>query len=207
MELSSALEPTAKPSPLVRARVAGIVYALVFVTGGYALLGVTGRELANLIAGVCYVVVTVLFYDLFKPVSRTLSLLAACVSLLGCVFGALSTLGRAPFSMNPLVLFGVYCLLIGYLVWQSHFLPRALGVLMAFGGLGWLTFFSPALAKSLFPYNLFPGIFGEGALTLWLLVKGVDSRRWREAGCRRTCTGASDRGRVMPSRRGDRRDL
>lgn len=180
MGASLALEPTAKPSPLVRARVVGILYALVFVTGGYALFGVAGREVANLIAGVCYVAVTVLFYDLFKPVSRTLSLLAASVSLLGCVIGALSTFGRAPFSMNPLVVFGVYCLLIGYLIWQSHFLPRALGVLMAFGGLGWLTFLSPVLAKSLFPYNLFPGILGEGALTLWLLVNGVDVGRWRE---------------------------
>lgn len=180
METSSTPESTAKPSPLVRARVAGILYALVFVTGGYALLQVGGREIANVIASVCYVAVTILFYDLFKPVSRTLSLLAACVSLLGCVFGALSSFGRAPFGMNPLVVFGVYCLLIGYLIWQSHFLPRALGVLMAFGGLGWLTFLSPALAKSLFPYNLFPGILGEGALTLWLLVKGADARRWRE---------------------------
>lgn len=180
MDTSSTAQPTTKPSSLVRARVAGILYALVFVTGGYALLEVGGREVANLIASVCYVAVTVLFYDLFKPVSRTLSLLAACVSLLGCVFGALSSFGRAPFGMNPLVVFGVYCLLIGYLIWQSHFLPRALGVLMAFGGLGWLTFLSPALAKSLFPYNLFPGILGEGALTLWLLVKGVDARRWRE---------------------------
>jgi Domain of unknown function (DUF4386) len=179
MEASSTPESTAKPSPLVRARVAGILYALVFVTGSYALIAVQGRVMANVIASVCYVAVTVLFYDLFKPVSRTLSMVAAGVSLLGCVFGALSSFGRAPFSMNPLVLFGIYCLLIGYLIWQSHFLPRALGVLMAFGGVGWLTFLSPALAKALFPYNLAPGILGEGALTLWLLVKGVDARRWR----------------------------
>jgi hypothetical protein len=25
-----------------------------------------------------------------------------------------------------------------------------------------------------------PGIIGEGALTLWLLVKGVDAERWKE---------------------------
>jgi len=51
---------------------------------------------------------------------------------------------------------------------------------MAFAGLGWLTFLSPELAKVLYPYNLAPGLLGEGALTLWLLVKGVDSERWRE---------------------------
>jgi len=42
-----------------------------------------------------------------------------------------------------LVFFGVYCLLIGYLIFRSAFLPRILGVLMGFAGLGWLTFLSP----------------------------------------------------------------
>jgi len=55
-----------------------------------------------------------------------------------------------------------------------------LGVLMAFGGLAWLTFLSRTLAHDLYPYNLAPGLFGEGALTLWLLVSGVNERRWRE---------------------------
>jgi hypothetical protein len=83
-------------------------------------------------------------------------------------------------SVNPLVLFGVYCLLIGYLIFQSTFLPRILGALMAFGGLGWLTFASPGLADYLSPYNLAPGILGEGALTVWLLVFGVNAEQWKE---------------------------
>jgi hypothetical protein len=83
-------------------------------------------------------------------------------------------------SVNPLICFGVYCLLIGYLIFRSNFLPRVLGVLMAFGGLVWLTFVSPDLADYLSPYNLAPGILGEGALTVWLLAKGVDAQRWLE---------------------------
>ncbi|PYS21646.1 MAG: hypothetical protein DMG11_27675 [Acidobacteria bacterium] len=51
---------------------------------------------------------------------------------------------------------------------------------MAFGGLGWLTFLLPQLANYLFPYNLAPGILGEGSLTLWLLVIGVNVPRWEE---------------------------
>ena len=51
---------------------------------------------------------------------------------------------------------------------------------MAIGGLGWLTFLSPLLANYLSPYNLAPGILGEGALTLWLLVKGVNVQRWKD---------------------------
>jgi hypothetical protein len=79
-----------------------------------------------------------------------------------------------------LVFFGFYCLLIGYLTFKSTFLPRILGVLMVFAGLGWLTFLSPALAKSLSPYILLPGILGEGLLTVWLLLIGVDVPKWQE---------------------------
>jgi hypothetical protein len=138
--------------------------------------------------------VTLLFYGLFKPVSWRLSLLAAVVSLLGCVLGALNSFQLAPFRINPLVFFGIYCLLIGYLIFRSTFLPRALGALMAFGGLGWLTFASPSLAKALSPYNLAPGIIGEGALTLWLLVKGVDVPRWKEQAA---AAGKDDRSGVQ----------
>ena len=83
--------------------------------------------------------------------------------------------------MNPLVFFECYCLLIGYLIFRSTFLPRALGALMACSGLGWLTFLSPPLAHYLSPYNLAPGMLGEGALTLWLLAVGVNVPRWQEA--------------------------
>src|ERR1035438_3617060 len=56
------------------------------------------------------------------------------------------------------VFFGFYCLLIGYLIFRSTFLPRILGAGMAFAGLGWLTFLSPALAHHLVPYILAAGI-------------------------------------------------
>jgi hypothetical protein len=81
---------------------------------------------------------------------------------------------------SSLVFFGFYCLLIGYLIFRSTFLPRILGVLMAIAGLGWLTFLSPPLADYLSPYILAPGVLGEGSLTLWLLVKGVNEQRWKE---------------------------
>jgi hypothetical protein len=185
------MKRTAEASPRLKVRLAGVFYLLTFVTGGVALV-VRGRVglVAGLIAGACYIAVTLLFYDIFKPVNRGLSLLAAFVSLVGCASGPLGRFHLVPFHINSLVFFGFYCLLIGYLIFRSTFLPRILGVLMAFGGLGWLTFLSPPLADHLSPYIYAPGILAEGALTLWLLVTGVNVQRWKEqAGA----TGASIR--------------
>jgi len=175
------MERISDASPRRKVRIAGVFYLLNILTGAIALF-VSGRlgVAANLIAAACYVVVTLLFYYIFKPVNRSLSLLAAFFSLVGCAIGALSPFHLAPLHINNLVFFGFYCLLISYLILRSTFLPRILGVLMAIGGLGWLTFLSPPLANYLSPYNLAPGILGEGALTLWLLVIGVNAQRWKE---------------------------
>jgi hypothetical protein len=236
MSTAAMIERIAEASPRFKARAAGVSYLFTFVTGIFELVFVSGTLVisgdaaatasnilahetlfrlgfaCNVIATACYVAVTALFYDLFMPVDRSLSVLAAFFSLVGCATGAVSclfylaplaVLGGAQYlsvfnveqlqalaltflklngqtTQIGLVFFGFYCLLIGYLIFRSAFLPRILGVLMAFAGLGWLTFLSPPLAKSLSPYILAPGLLGEGALALWLLVKGVNAQRWNE---------------------------
>jgi hypothetical protein len=225
----------AEPSPRSKARIAGFFYLLVIVGGlGSFVAGdrlvVRGDAAAtaanvlahepllrssyvvHLLATACYVVVTALFYDLFKPVSRSVSLIAAFFSLVGCAIGALSGLFQlaplvvlkgapylSPFTSEQLqalglvflgmrsqasnlsiVFFGFYCLLVGYLVFESTFLPRIVGVLMALAGLGWLTFLWAPLSNRLIPYNLASGLVGEGALTVCLLVFGVNVQRWKE---------------------------
>ena len=56
----------------------------------------------DLIATACYIAVTALFYDLFKPVNRSLSLLAAFFSLVGCAISAFASL----FQLAPFVVLG-----------------------------------------------------------------------------------------------------
>jgi hypothetical protein len=181
MGIAGMTERIAETSPRFKARIAGVFYLLTFLTGGVALF-VRGRLglVAGLIAGACYIAVTLLFYDIFKPVNRSLSLLAAFISFAGCAIGPLSLFQLVPSHINSLVFFGFYCLLIGYLIFRSTFLPRVLGALMALAGLGWLTFLSPPLANHLSPYIFAPGILGEGSLTLWLLVIGVNPQRRKE---------------------------
>jgi hypothetical protein len=171
--------------PCPRARITGVVYLLYFLM---ALLAefLVGRKLVaygnatNLIAAVCYTVLTLRFYGMFKPVNRSLSLLAALFSLAGCVVMTLGIIPRVSLPISPLLFFGPYCLLIGYLILRSTFLPRILGVFMALAGLGWLAFLFPALARYLSIYIEGLGILAEASLMLWLIVMGVNVQRWKQ---------------------------
>lgn len=80
-----------------------------------------------------------------------------------------------------LVFFGLWCVLIGILIFRSTFLPRVLGVLLAISGLGWMTYLVPPLAIRLFiPYIAGASAVGEIPLLLWFLVLGVNNERWKE---------------------------
>jgi len=80
-----------------------------------------------------------------------------------------------------LVFFGLWCFIIGYLVFKSTFLPRVLGVLLAISGLGWMTYLYPPLAYRLFfPFIVAASAIGEVPLELWLLVMGVNVSRWQD---------------------------
>ena len=178
------MERIAEASPRPRARLIGVVYLLYFLTAisGEVFVG-QGRlvlyDAVNLIAHAFYIALTLLFFYLFKPVNRSLSLLAALFGLLGCANDVLSLFHRAPYNINSLVFFGPYCLLLGYLIFSSTFLPRILGVLMMFAGVGWLIFRSP-FAKHLSTYLQVLGFLAELSLCLWLLVMGVNIQRWKE---------------------------
>ncbi len=79
-----------------------------------------------------------------------------------------------------LAFFGVSTFLNGYLVFQSGFLPRILGVLSMLGGLSWLTFIYPPLGNQLFLYILPLALVGSMSQIVWLLVKGVNVEKWEK---------------------------
>jgi hypothetical protein len=168
-----------------KARITGVVYLLYFLTAILAEfliargLSAYGNAV-NVTAFAIYAAVTVLFYHLFKPVSRNLSLIAAFFSIVGCTIGSLSVFHLAPADISAFLFFGPYCILIGYLILKSTFLPRLLGVLMALAGLGWLIFLLPSLPNYLANAIEALGILAEASLMLWLLVMGVDEQRWKE---------------------------
>jgi Domain of unknown function (DUF4386) len=167
------LEAPRRISPRVKARVAGAFYLLAVLTAvaGEGLAHARPAYVLGLLAVACYVVVTLLVYDLFKAVNREVSLLAAACNLVGL---ALEALRWQPGGTNVAMVFhGSFCVLIGYLIVRSSLMPRVLGALLVFAGVAWLIYLSPQGAHNLAPYNTIVGLLGEGLPFLWMLVMGV----------------------------------
>lgn len=154
---------------------------------------------------------TVLNYVLFRPVGRTVTLLAAFFGLIAISLQAVSILPELPvlamlkngkdfgsfnteqlqslvlllFKWNGqasnlyLAFFGLCCILGGYIIYRSSFLPPILGVLLALAGLGYATYLWPPFAEYLYPYNLALGV-GELVVGLWFLIFGVNPERWKQ---------------------------
>jgi hypothetical protein len=230
------MERIAEASPRFKARMAGVFEVLEGMTSAFGQVFVLGRLVvfsdaaataanilghqplfwlgfvSSLIGVACHIAWTLLFYELFKPVNRSLSLLAAFVGLVVCGLQALTSLlylapllilqGGSSVSaftaeqlqalaliflkLNAyafeidLVFFGFWCVLAGYLIFRSTFLPRILGVLLAIDGLGWATYMYPPMANHLFPFIAAASALAEIPLQLWLVVMGVNPQRWKE---------------------------
>ena len=131
---------------------------------------------ADLTSMLCYVTVTLLFYEMFKGVSKGLSLFSASLGLVSCGIAGFASVFhiaawivlRAAQYLNvldvqplpvialtflqlraqaytvSLVFFGLYCLLIGYLVFRTTVLPRVVGALFMIVAL-------PGVAQALLP--------------------------------------------------------
>ena len=83
-----------------------------------------------------------------------------------------------------LIFFGCTCLVNGYLIFRSGYLPRVVGLLMQVAGAAYLTacfaaLFAPGFYDRIFPVILLPPFIGESSFCLWLLLKGVDVAEWK----------------------------
>jgi hypothetical protein len=101
----------------------------------------------------------------------------------------LSTIAYLPLRLHgygfalSLIFFAASCLVVGYLIFRSEFLPKTLGILFQIAGLCYLTnsfalLVAPHFADRIFPAILVPAFIGELSLALWLTVKGVDAAKW-----------------------------
>lgn len=215
------------------ARIAGLLYLLVVLSGPFVLLYVPGRlfvagdaaaTAANILAHptlyrayvaiglfseLAFVAVVLALYRLLKGVNAQLATLMALLILLDvplALLGASNEVATFELLRDPGVLrvfdtaqrdaltllmiefgqkgvlvsevfWGLWLWPLGALVFRSRFLPRFIGVWLALNGLAYVALsaiglFWPQHAKAAFTLAT-PALFGEVALTLWLLVVGV----------------------------------
>ena len=175
------MERIAEASPRPRVGITSVVYLLYFLTAvsgefftrGLVVSGDAAATATNilahessfrlglavgLIATAFYIAVTALFYELFKPVNRSLSLLAAFFSLVGCAIQAFGSL----FQLAPFVVLGGAPYLSVFKVEQLRALAlmflklggQASSIILVFFGfydllIGWLIFRSTFLPRIL----------------------------------------------------------
>ena len=120
-------------SPRLKARVAGLLYLGTIIAGMASMLGLTGMIVRNdaaatvshilaaeplyrlgvaaeFLGGALYIAVTVVLYELLKPVNRTVSLAAAAFSVAGCAVGA----AGLTFLLAPTVLIDNRAAFVGF---------------------------------------------------------------------------------------------
>lgn len=234
------LNRSIEDSPLWYARLGGAFYLAIILFGGFSEGFVNSKLMAgdaattahnilaspglwrlgtalNLLVVLSAVPLMWIEFQLLRPVSKSLALLALLLNGVSLAVESVSKLfqllvlpilqsadylrawgpARVALLANlalrshdiafniALVFFGLTCLVNGYLIFKSGFLPAVLGVLMQVAGAAYLVaclaaLFAPALAAQLIPAILLPPLVGELSLCLWLLIKGVNIVRWQE---------------------------
>jgi hypothetical protein len=148
--------------------------------------------LAELIVYACDIAVALIFYELLKPVSRSLALLAAFFRLgfvavasanvlnhfapLLLMSGAENLAAFKPDQLRALavtfirlhtigfdIALGFHCVLAGYLFFRSTFFPRFLGALLALAGLCYVTNTFVSFVSPAFAAHLIPYTLALGA--------------------------------------------
>lgn len=174
---------TKDSSPRLKARFAGVCYLITIGAGIFALFFVGNALIvrddpaatasnilaseslfrlgfaADLIAGAAYVAVTAILYVLLRPVSRTLSLIAAFFSLVGIAIGAVNLVNYAA----PLVFLGGTQYLATFTPDQLQALALTFLKLQGRGlniGLIFFGFYCSLIGLLIFKSTFFPRILG-----------------------------------------------
>jgi hypothetical protein len=184
------MERITEGSPHPNARATSIVYLLYFLTaflGAFLMRGLvipgdaaaTANKIlthealyrsgfaVNLLANVLYIAVTALFYRLFQPVNRNISLLAAFFSLVGC---SVQTFGGL-FQLVPLVILGDSQSLGAFNLEQLQAL--ALLCLKLYSQIFNITLILFAFYDLLLGYLIFRSTFLPRILGVLLMIAGV----------------------------------
>jgi hypothetical protein len=160
-----------------KGRRAGLLYLLYFALAITA-EGVlhSGRTFIGtsieIVSYLLYALLSLILGQLFFERDRRVAVAAVVVSWIGCAIGILRIGHVSTGFLEPLMFFGIFCLMLGYLILESRLLPKSLGGLLVLAGVGWLVL-SLGHPRAMAPYIQGLGIVAEFALMVWLLVFGI----------------------------------
>lgn len=183
-------ERIAESTPRPGARLIGLIYLLYFVTTISGELFIRGMILPDnaattvsnllaheplfrlsmaigLIGTALYISVTILFYGLFRPVNKTVALLAASFSLVGCAVQACGSL----FRVAPFVILDGSPYLSAFKPEQLQAAALTLIKLNVQSAYIYLVFFG--IFNSLIGYLILKSTFLPGILGLFMVLSGV----------------------------------
>lgn len=159
--------------------------------------------LSALVTQVVQVFVVFYLYKVLKPASSGAAVLMVVFILLGVPIAMLNEINQIAvltvlngeadlvglfLSLHHAgiviaqIFWGLWLLPMGYLVFKSGFLPRAIGLLLVIAGFGYLVdsalfFVAPGFGITFSEFTF----LGELLITLWLLIKGVNVDAWKKA--------------------------
>jgi len=146
-----------------------LAYVLVAVIGAAA-----GSAEISVAATAVYFLVAIALYGLFAPADRRIAAAALPLAAVGCVIQGVGMMEADTSLIRlALVFFGLFLVVIGYLVARSAFAPRWLGIWLALAGLAWCTFVLPGAPYAARLVLMAFGGLSEVALLLWLVVLAV----------------------------------
>jgi hypothetical protein len=151
-------------------RLAGVVFVAYFV------LSVTAVALRSVplqvIATAFYFVLAVFLYRVFAPANPTLALALLPLALAGCVIqGVGQAQADAGLLRAALVPFGVFLVVLGYLVLRAELVPLPLGVILLVAGFAWPVTAAPGIPTWYAAVAALLGIVAEGGLAVWLVTR------------------------------------
>jgi|SRR5438067_7013279 len=150
-------------------RAAGIAYVAYFVL---AIMGAaTASAPLSVLGTAVYFVLAIFLYRSFWRADRGIALALLPLAAIGCVIQAVGIIeADREVQRLALLFFGLFLVVLGYLVARSMSAPRRLGYALALAGLGWCALMIPGLPGAAVVGVMIFGAVAEIVFAAWLLV-------------------------------------
>lgn len=123
------------------------------------------------------IIVALALYFLLKTVNKNLSLIMSISRIIYAVIFSVALYNISDLAVFNsiwdfgLLIFGIHIFLLGFLAYNSKFIPKWIAILLFIGSLGYITDTVIGWLGYAFSIGMFT-FFGEPIFALWLVIKG-----------------------------------